>query len=190
LEFEICKGKRTPKNTLVLFDLTKDQIAKILSSDRQSNGLYVELEDITKNPYILCEQFTGDDPDDRISFNKIDRGIIPSPELGLEKLNELDSGERLRALCVEKLKKESKHTFIELGRVIHDINRKLSYFPEWKRHQYTERYFEVDEEILSQALVFRLENNRKYMYLKLDYEDERKIEEVIKSLAKRTEHLL
>lgn len=164
-------------------DLTKDQIQKILSKDRASNGIYSSLLDIYENPYRLCEQFIGDDIDDRISFNKIDHGIFPSPELGIENLAETDSWKRLSALCIEKLKKDSKHTFIAAEKVIHDVNHKLSLLPEWKRHQFTEKYLEVDIEPLSKSLVVREENGKKYLYIKEVYEDERQVEKEIRKLA-------
>lgn len=167
------------------FDLSRDQIEKILSQDRASHGIYAALKEIYENPYAICEQFIGDDPDDRISFNKIDHGIFPSPELGLKNLAEIDDGRRLRALCVEQLKKEEKHTFVAATKIIHDVNYKLSFYPEWKRHQFKERYFEVDKDELSRALTFREENGRKYLYLKTAFEDEREIEKQARSLAKR-----
>lgn len=167
------------------FDLSRDQIEKILSPERASNGIYASLKEISENPYVICEQFTGDDPDDRISFNKIDHGIFPSPELGLKNSAEIDDCRRLRALCVEQLKREEKHTFVAATKIIHDVNYKLSLFPEWKRHQFNDRYFEVDKNELSQAMTFREENGRKYIYLKTVFEDEREIEKQVRLLAKR-----
>jgi hypothetical protein len=170
------------------FDLSKDQIEKILSPDRSSHGIYASLKEISENPYVLCEQFVGDDPDDRISFNKIDHGMFPSPELGeLNNLAEIDDERRLRALCVDQLKKEEKHTFVAASKVINDVNYKLSFYPEWKRHQFNERYFEVDEDELSKALTFREEKGRKYIYLKTAFEDEREIEKHVRLLAKRSD---
>lgn len=167
------------------FDLQIDQIEKILSQNRHYHGIHANLNDIYENAYILSEEFMGDNPDDRISFNKIDHGIFPSPELGLKNLAEIDDWRRLRALCVERLKKEQKHTFIASTKIIHDINYKLSFLPDWKRHQFNERYFEVDNDDLSQALTFREENSKKYIYLNEVFEDERVIEKEVRELAKR-----
>lgn len=178
------ESQKLLKEILPRFDLSKEQIKKIIS-DRDTHEIYATLTEISDNPYILSEQFVGDDPDDRISFNKIDHGIFPSPELGLKNLIEKDDWKQLRALCVERLKKEEKHTFVAAMKIIHDVNQKLSFFPEWKRHQFNERYFDVDIQELSQALIFREENERRYIYLKAVFEDERKIETEIRSLAKR-----
>lgn len=175
--------KRLLRDVLPRFDLRLDQIERILSSDRANNGIYSSLKEISENPYILSEEFIGDGPDDTISFNKIDHGMFPSPDLGGQPLADKDDWHRLRGLCVERLKREERHTFMPAVQVIHDINHKLSFLPEWKRHQFTEKYLTVDEEELSGALTFREENGRKYIYLKPVFEAEREIEKQIQLVA-------
>lgn len=166
-------------------DLQKDQIEKILTEDRSKNGILANFREITQNPYLLSEQFVGDDSDDRISFNKIDHAALPSPELGLEPLLENDDPKRFRGLCVEHLRKEGMHSFVSAENVLHDVNHRLSYFPDWKQHQFNLRYFEVDQEILEEALTLRNEEGQLYIYLNDVYEDEREIETQIRNLAKR-----
>ena len=179
------------EDVLPRFDLSKEQIERILSNDRKNYGIYSNLEKIVKNPYILCEEYTGDDPDDFISFNKIDYGIFPSPELGKpysDFVNVKDDARRLRALCVEQLRKESQHTFILADYVINKINHKLSYLPDWKRSHFNLRYIEVDKDVLSEALEIRKDAEGKtYLYLKANYEFEREIERQIRNLAKRAD---
>lgn len=173
------------REILPRFDLSKEQIEKILSQERNCNGIFSTLKEISDNPYIISEQFIGDDPDDRISFNKIDHGTLQSSELGLKNLVEKDDWKRLRCLCVERLKKEGNHTFVKATKIISDVNQKLSYLPEWKRQQFNERYLEVDKDELSKAITFREEDAQKYLYLNTVFEDEREIETEIRSLAKR-----
>ncbi|MDD3653113.1 MAG: ATP-binding domain-containing protein [Desulfotomaculaceae bacterium] len=173
------------KEVLLRFDLSLDQIERILSEKRLTNGIEATLCEIADNPYILSEQFCGDGPDDVITFNKIDHGVFPSPELGGEFLFGTDDWRRLRGLCVERLKREDKHSFLNAVRVIHDINHKLSFLPDWKRHQFHERYLSVDEEELSGALTFREKDGKKYIYLKDIFLAERLLEEQIRSLANR-----
>jgi ATP-dependent exoDNAse (exonuclease V) alpha subunit len=179
------------ENVLPKFDLSKEQIEKILSENRRNYGVYSSLEQIAKNPYILCEEYVGDDPDDFISFNKIDHGVfpsLPSPEFDRTHYSdfEKDDARRLRALCVEQLRKESQHAFMLADYVINKINHKLSYFPERKRAQFNLRYIEVDKDVLSEALEIRKDKQGKtYFYLKANYEYEREIEKRIRDLAKR-----
>lgn len=175
------------ENVLPRFDLAREQIERVLSEERKNHGIYSSLEEIASNPYILCEEYVGDDPDDFISFNKIDHGIFPSPELGGKSYSDFDKddGRRLRALCVEQLRKESQHTFISAKQIINRINHKLSYLLGWKRHHFNIRYIEVDEEILSQVLTIRKKDGKIYLYLKTNYDYEREIEKQIRDLEKR-----
>ena len=118
-----------------------------------------------------------------ISFNKIDHGVFPSPDLGAKPLADNDDWRRLRALCVDRLNKEVKHTFLSAPQVIHDVNSKLSVLPEWKRHQFTEKYFDADEEDLAKALTFRIEDGTRYLYLRSVYDDEQEIAARLRELA-------
>lgn len=167
------------------YDIETFQIKAILSDSRAENGIYSSLEEIAQNPYLISEEYIGNDPDDFVSFNKIDHGIFPLPNLGGKNLAEVDDPVRLRALCVEQLRKEGKHTFLSAKQIIHSINHKLSFLPDWKRHQFNERYFGVDEEELSGALVFRKQLDSLYVYWKPIYEMEREIENDIREMAGR-----
>jgi len=110
------------RDVLPRFDLPVEQIRNIMSSDRTSNNIDASLTDVAGNPYILSEQYIGNGPDDVITFNKIDHGVFPSPELGGEFLANTDDGRRLRALCVEQLGKEQKDTFVAASQIIHAAN--------------------------------------------------------------------
>lgn len=165
------------------FDLPKEQIERVLSEHRMDNCVEASLEEIDDNPYILMEQFVGDDPDDIISFSRIDHGVFPSPDLGGEFLYDRDDWRRLRALCVDRLRSETKHAFLSCGQMMQDINRRLGFLPEWKRVEFTTRYFEVDRGTLEQALTFRKEKEREYAYLRSVFEAEREIEDRIRKLA-------
>jgi exodeoxyribonuclease V alpha subunit len=175
--------RRLLQDVFPRFDLHTGQIERILSYDPRSYGIYSSLENIAVNPYLLSEEFVGDGPDDVITFNKVDHGIFPSPDLGAEALADKDDWRRLRGVCVERLKQEDKHTFMTAEQVIHDVNRKLSFLPEWKRAQFNERYLEVDEEELSSSLTFRRRGGKIYVYLKSVYEAEREIEKHLRSLV-------
>ncbi len=171
--------------SLLRFELTSDQVAKILDPSRDEYGIIASTSEITENPYVLAEQYLGDDPDDTISFSKIDHGTLPSPELGGDPLVDTDDWRRLRGLCVERLKKEQSDVFVAAKQLIHDINHRLSFYPEWKRHQFTERYLDVDRDDLERALVLRNEASALWIYLRDAHEDERLIETTLRQLAKR-----
>ncbi len=163
--------------------LSKRQVLNILNPQKECNSLHCSLSNISENPYLLCEQYMGDDEDDIISFQVIDHGVLPNPELGLDAIYAKNSPERFRALCVHVLKRESIHSFISQTNVLFHLNNRLSYMPEWKNHQFTPKYFEVDEEFIEQAIVYRKhEGGENYLYLNSVREDEKLIHTTLRSL--------
>jgi len=175
--------QRLIKEVLPRIDLPRDQMERILSEDRAENCIEVSLTEIRENPYLLAEQFVGDDADDLISFSRIDHACYPSPELGGNFSYDTDDWRRLRALCVERLNFETKHTFLTCGQLLQDVNRRLESLPEWKRVGFKDKYLEVDREELQKAIVFRTEGEREYAYLRRVYSAERDIEAQIRRLA-------
>ncbi|WP_211325519.1 ATP-dependent DNA helicase [Roseimicrobium gellanilyticum] len=165
------------------FDLPKDQMERILSDERADHCLSGDLQEICDNPYLLVEQFIGEDPDDIISFSRIDHGAFPSPDLGGSFLYDLDDWRRLRAMCVERLRYETKHTFLSCGQLLQDVNHRLELLPDWKRVAFKDTYLDVDRERLEEAIVFRKEGPCEYAYLRRVYEAEREIESRIRKLA-------
>jgi hypothetical protein len=67
---------------------------------------------------------------------------------------------------VDRLKREESHAFLPACLVIRDVNYRLSFYPEYKRYQFTEEYLEADEELLSEALTVRSHDDGKYIHLK------------------------
>jgi exodeoxyribonuclease V alpha subunit len=178
-----AEGQLLLRDVLPRFAIPADQIARIVSRKRNEYSVEASLKEIADNPYLLCEQYVGDDADDAISFNQIDHGVLPSPELGGEPLGDTDDWRRLRALCVENLQREGKHTFVAAPQVLQSINRKLGYLPDWKTYQYSEDHLRVDEDELLEALTIRQADDLTYLYLKTAYEDERYIENQIRFLT-------
>lgn len=172
-------------NLFVRFALSRAQIGNILSASRENNNLYSTLSEISDNPYVLTEQYIGDDVDDFISFHTIDHGVIPNPSLGLEPLFSKNSAERFRALCVDVLKRERVHSFVSQMKVLQYVNFKLGYLPEWKQHEFTDQYFIVDADFIGEAIRYKKHEEQTYLYLKEVYEDERCMERVLRELQQR-----
>ena len=178
------------RDTLTRIDLDLIQIERILNEDIQQREAYSLPNNIAEpieNPYVLCECYVGDNPDDTIPWSTVDRGVLPSPELGGEYLAEMeiDDARRLRALCVEQLKREPNQTFRAADSVLTEVNARISKLPEWKSALFKEKYFEVDRNILEQALVLHRERDRIWLYLRRVFDDEREIEDVFTKLEKR-----
>ena len=115
------------RDTLPRIDLDVNQIERIVSEDvkvRDAHGL-PDLATPIENPYLLCEGYVGDSPDDTIPWSLVDRGVLPSPDVGGEYLAdmELDDPRRLRALCVEQLRRESNQTFCAADSILRTSKR-------------------------------------------------------------------
>jgi len=169
--------------TAVRYDLSKEQIEKVIAKNRRTNGIDVRIAEIIENPYLLSERFVGESLDDVIPFSLIDHGVFPSPDLGTPFLFDPSDPRRLRALCVDRLKFETKHTFMPCERMIQDVNRRLAVLPEWKRLELTDRHLQVDRATLDTAIVFRHEKGRDYAYLREVHEAEREVESQFRKLA-------
>lgn len=180
-------------------DLDLDQMSRIASTNerlRETHGLTFAIDAPLHNPYLICECYLGDNPDDRISLPAVDRGVLPSPELGGAAYSdmEIDDARRLRALCVDEIGREPNHTFQASNKILERVNQRLRALPEWKTTTFTERYFDVDRKILDEALVFRShtaqgENDQgtghRWLYLRSVHEDEREVEAALMKLASR-----
>ena len=178
------------RDILPRIDLDLNQMKLIVSEDvnlRYAHGLLTDLFELIENPYLLCEGYVGDSPDDIIPWSTVDRGVLPSPELGGDHLAEMefDDARRLRALCIEQLRREPNQTFRAADSVLEEVNARLTKLPEWKSASFTKRYFEVDSPTLEQELVLRSEDDRLYLYLKSVHKDERDVERVLSRLARR-----
>lgn len=174
--------KELLRDVLPRFDLTTKQIEKIIEKP-ESASIYSSHNQIIESPYILSEEYVGADSDDQISFSQIDHGMLPFPDLGEGPEMEPDDWQRLRALCVEQLKRANQHTFLSAEQVLFGLNHKLSYMPDWKRTQFTLKHLEVEKGDLRHALTYRVENDKLFLYRKAIFEDERLIEETLRQMA-------
>jgi len=98
---------------------------------------------------------------------------------------QLDDPRRFRSLCSEQLRREPNQTFRPADIVLKEVNARLDRLPEWKRHSFNSRYFEVDRDDLEKSLVLRREVDRLYLYLKPVYDDERTVERTLLGLFDR-----
>jgi hypothetical protein len=183
------KGK--DKSTLLLdilprFNLTKEQVSALIDKNGAGNGISATASAITDNPYLLCEQYLGNNQDDIISFYQIDNGALPSPEYGVIPMTTADSAERFRALCVDALQWDAAHSFTPSDRILNLVNHKVSKMRDWRQNTFSAEYFEVDRKTLSNAITFRNDDSGKlYLYLNDVFQDERLIENTLKVLAVR-----
>ena len=171
-------------DVLSRFDLTGDQVNAILER-RENVSITASIEQMAENPYIIFEQYRGYDSDDTIPFYKIDNGVIPPPEYGIEEIFDSGATERLRALCVDELNKIAAHSFGKAETILQSINARLDRMPEWKRYLFNLANFSIEQDILDEALVQKTDDDTLYLYLNEVYEDERTVEDTLEKLADR-----
>lgn len=184
------EGARTLlRDVLPRLNLSQDTMAEIVGERRDECGITASAAEIIENPYLLSEMYCGDSADDHISWSTVDRGVLPSPDLGGEPLAGMDYNDerRFRALCVEHLRREPKHTFRLAGDLLFEIAQRMDRLPAWKQAQFSMRYFEVDADFLSGALTLEPLDASLAVYLKSVFEDERIVEKTLTELATRPE---
>jgi exodeoxyribonuclease V alpha subunit len=177
------------KDILPRLHLPQETMKAIVSEDRTACGVSATAEEIAQNPFVLSEQYCGTSVDDRIAWSAVDRGVLPSPDLGGEPLagTEYNDERRFRALCVEHLRRDPKHTFRFARDLLIEIMQRMERLPAWKRAEFTARYFEVDADFLSGALTLEQYDESLAVYLKSVFEDERLVEKTLSELATRPE---
>jgi len=102
------------KDQFCTFEISDDQIKRILSEERENWSITSSLQEIYDNPYCIAEEYQGEDPDDNIGFHRIDNGMMPSQELKATWRIRPDDDRRVRAVMVQKLKTAASngHTFL------------------------------------------------------------------------------
>ena len=161
----------------------------VASEQRGDRGVAASAAEIAANPYLIAEMYCGAAANDRVPWSTIDRGVLPSPELGGKPLAdvELNDERRFRALCVEHLRREPKHSFRFVKELLNEIEQRVDRLPAWKQAAFGERYFMVDAEFLSGALTLRPTDLGLAVYLKSVFEDERLLEATLNELVSRPE---
>lgn len=177
------------REVLPRLDLSIEAMARIASEKRDEYGITASALEIGANPFLIAELYCGSSADDRIPWSTIDRGVLPSPELGGKPLADIDFNDarRFRALCVEHLRREPKHTFRFAKDLLVEIAQRMDRLPAWKQAQFSERYFVVDADFLSGALTIRSTELGTAIYLRSVFDDERLIEATLRNLVARPE---
>ena len=173
------------EKVLTRIDLKTNQIKLILDDKREQNSIYSSVDGILDNPFVLQEEYIGNDVGDIINFEKIDHAVLPSLEINLEVLISKDDHRRLRALMVDYLKNIDVHSFVDQDTILEKVNQKMNVYPEWKNIQFNKGYIDFEKEFFEEKLFFRVFENITYVYLKDIHQQERVIEKQIRNLVGR-----
>lgn len=167
--------------------LSSTQVQNIVSESRENWGISASICELKENLYLLAEQYIGNDDSDTIRWSQVDRGAIPSPELSATPLFDLQAAERIRALLLETIRRNTPHVFVKAQHVIEQTNQRLEFLPEWKRVEIKPSYLKVDQEFYQQAITYNTQNEELYLYDKILADDERLLRKTFTGLLNRPE---
>jgi len=190
-----------PLLKLSLFNLTKEQVRKIIESDNRE--LLLQLE---QNPYVLYEEYRyrqrdeemdiPDLVDENIDIYKLDIGMIPDRKFvkrhrNLQDLRE-DSPERVRSEIINYLWRisEEGHSFDNIRYILKAIKENALIYKTESRIDET-GIIELDEEYehhFKDKLDINKAGSEQYYYLKEIQLAERRIKEIINLLLNRPGH--
>ena len=176
---ELPEERRKLLKVLSHFELSPEQVKRICNPTKRKEAFIEASEgEIMENPYIISELDDGSKDSSAIDFETIDRGMIPSEDIGKVKgtLTSItkDDSRRVRALLVEILKAASQEgdTFLSTDEAIKRVRKRL---PE-------NRLCEPDREIIL--------HNRKFYEERLSFfPDENPWAVALKSLHQQEEEI-
>lgn len=119
--------------TLWLFELTKEQVERIANPDLKKEAeITASIKEIIEDPYQLCEQDRGAKDSSPISFEQIDHGMLPLPDIakswGERPSISQNDKRRVRALIVDILKTAAKSgdTLLSMNEALTRIRKRVT----------------------------------------------------------------
>jgi ATP-dependent exoDNAse (exonuclease V) alpha subunit len=159
------EARRTLMETLIRFELTEDQIRRIIDpATRQECGILPDEKSICDNPYLLSEQDKGTPESEAISVDQIDKGMLPEGVArGILKASGIeipppDDCRRIRAVAVQILKEQAStgHTLLSFNDLLMRIGK---YFPDQRACKPNTDLLQADAEFYREALALQLDSN-------------------------------
>lgn len=176
--------KKLLKDRFCMFEISDDQIKRILSEERENWSITSSLEEIYDNPYCIAEEYQGEDPDDNIGFHRIDNGMMPPEELKAAWKIRSDDDRRTRAIMVQKLRAAASngHTFLTQK----DLFELLKKEEQPKGSNEIDIFkIEASKDLYEKKLAIVPWKTSNVFYLKIYYDHENLIRERLNKLMKR-----
>ncbi len=181
--------KRDLLAKLVRFELTPKQVKRIADEDERAEaGINATPEELTTNPYLICEMDEGGPDRDIVSLEVIDRGMRPEGDAALflpkDETIPQDDPRRVRGCAVTVLKNAAADgdTLLPLGETLNQIKTQ---FPE-RRACLPDRELVIGQsEFYEEALVFRQDAEPPTLALKILAELELEVGSRLKRRLKR-----
>lgn len=168
--YENKQSKLDLIDKLVRFELTPDQVKRVLDRDERENaGILANEEELSHNPYILCERDLGTATSDPISLETIDRGMIPEGDSNLfipqdERIMQ-DDIRRVRAVAVNVLN-DSANCGDELLTLKELLDKIRTRFPERRACRPEREFIESNADYYNELLWFAFNNDPQLVTLR------------------------
>ena len=181
--------KRDLLAKLVRFELTPAQVNRIAKDDERADaGITATAEEVTDNPYLICEMDEGGADRDVISLEVIDRGVRPEGDaaifLSKDETIPQDDPRRVRG-CADAVLKDAAADGDTLLPLDETLNRIKTQFPE-RRACLPDRELVVGQsEFYERALRFRKEADPPTLALRIIDELETEVASRLKRRLKR-----
>ncbi|MGA2767800.1 MAG: AAA family ATPase [Candidatus Bathyarchaeia archaeon] len=166
-------------------EIVKNQVEKILHEDRaRIAGIESPFEELVKNPYLICEEYQGEDPDDFITFDRIDAAFFPAEDYWrIDPSLKMDPNDpkRVRAKIIQILKSRESNgdCFLNVKEILqildnsNDLTQKISI---------TLRDLRAEKEFYERKLFWKPVEDQIYLYRTETHEMEEMIETKIRTL--------
>lgn len=180
--FESAKGTEV---------IVKNQIEKIMDEDRETlTGIKSSIDDLTENPYLICEEYRGEEPDDFITFDRIDAAFFPNEAyFELDPALRIDRNDphRVRARIIQILKSQRSegHCFLNIKNVLEKLNKSDDLA---QKINVILRDLKAEKEFYGKKLTWKDVEGESYLYLKEVHEMEENIEQRIRKLTDKEEY--
>ena len=164
--------------------IVKNQIEKILEEDREHIAcIKSSVDALAKNPYLICEEYYGEEEDDFITFDRIDAAFFPNEEyFRLDESLKMDRNDprRVRARIIQILEnqKSNGNCFLNINEVLELLNKD----DRPQRISVTLRDLKAEKEFYKEKLFWKEVDGQIYLYLAEVYEMEKLIENRVRDL--------
>lgn len=180
--FESEEGKQT---------IIENQAKKILDEDRETlAGIKSPFDKLVKNPYIICEEYTAQDPDDFITFDRIDAAFFPNEDYyKLDPNLKMDPNDpkRVRAKIIQILKSQEGNgdCFLNAKEILETLERSDDLA---QKININLRDLKAEKDFYDEKLYWKPVEDQIYLYRREIHEMEDLIETKIRVLIDDKRH--
>ena len=166
-------------------EVIKNQVEKIVDEDRAiMAGIDSPLEELQNDPYLICEEYQGEDPDDFITFDKVNAAFFPSedywkidPKI---KMNP-DDPRRIRAKIIQILKNREANgdCFLNVKEIFEIIEKEEDLA---QKIHVNIRDLKAEKEFYEKKLYWKTVEDQIYLYRKEIHDMEESVETNVRNL--------